>query len=527
MFHVSKLEVIFMSLRDIVVLSDNEMVITDMNKPAVNFYGWKADEVKGKSITFLIPTHPLDVPSSPVTLTARLASGKDLIAVIQATRDPHGELLAWTILPIALPHVYEFGVHINIRAALTPKLSISDLDFEGRRVFIRVDFNVPFEHQTGKIRDDSRIRAAIPTIKKIMGEGGRVIIGSHLGRPKKPNPKQSLQRILPRLKELLDTEVGFVPDVFQAADEVKKLKNGEVLLLENLRFFKGEDSKKSEDHRVLSRALASFSDIYVCDAFGTVHRVSASMTGIPRALGAGVTGYLIEKEIKAIKMVMLNPAQPLVAVIGGSKVSDKINILASIFNFAQIVVIGGSMAFTFLEAMGHNLGASKVERAIKEKAGVVDLHVKARELLALAKSRHVEIILPVDHSCATSFKDETPHITDTADVPPNYMALDYGPKTIALAAKAVQEARTLIWNGPVGVFEFPNFSRGTTAIAEGVKANRKLVSIVGGGDTAASTKSYRSYFTHVSTGGGAFLELLEGKALPGLVCLTARAAPKL
>ncbi|CCW61513.1 unnamed protein product [Phytomonas sp. EM1] len=527
MFHVSKLEVIFMSLRDVVVLSDNEMVITDMNKPAVNFFGWSVDEVKGKSITFLIPTHPLDVQDSPVTLMARLASGKDVVVVIQTTRDPHGELVAWTILPISLPHVYEFGVHMNIRAALAPKLSVSDLNFEGRRVFVRVDFNVPFDQKTGQIRDDSRICAAIPTIKKIMGEGGRVIIGSHLGRPKKPNEEQSLRRILPRLKELLGTEVGFVSDVFKAGDEVNKMKSGEVLLLENLRFFKGEDSKKPEEHKRMSLALASFSDIYVCDAFGTVHRVSASMTGIPRALGAGVTGYLIEKEIKAIKMVMLNPAQPLVAVVGGSKVSDKINVLASIFNFARTVVIGGSMAFTFLEAMGHNLSASKVERVIKEKGCVVDLHAKARELLELAKKKHVQIILPVDHSCATGFRDEEPLVTKTADVPPMYMALDYGPKTTELAVKAVREARTLIWNGPVGVFEFPNFSSGTIAIAEAVKANRELVSIVGGGDTAASTQDYRPYITHVSTGGGAFLELLEGRALPGLVCLTARASPKL
>lgn len=527
MYEESKILMIFKSLRDIVVIGDNDMVITDMNGPAAKFFGWSVDDVRGKSITFLVPTHPLDVQDNTVTLMARLANSTDVPVVIQTTRDPHATMVAWTVLPINLPRVYEFGVHMNIRAALTPKLSVSDLNFRNRIVFLRVDFNVPFDRETGAIRDDSRIRAAVPTIMKIMNDGGRVVIGSHLGRPKAPNEKQSLRRILPRLQEVLGKDVLFCPDCANAKPEVMKMKNGDVMLLENLRFNKGEDSKQAAERNKLAVALASFSDIFVCDAFGTVHRMTASMTGVPRVLGAGVTGYLIEKEINAISMVMRDPAQPLVAIVGGAKVSDKINVLASIFNFAHTVVIGGAMAYTFLESQGHTVGRSKVERVVREKGREVDLHNTARDLLDLAKARKVHIILPVDHSCAKKFGDAEPFVTNNADIPSEYMGLDYGPKTIALAERAVADARTLIWNGPVGVFEFPHFATGTKAIAEAVKANKQLVSIVGGGETAAATAAYREFITHVSTGGGAFLELLEGRALPGLVCLTARATPKL
>ncbi|KAG5472560.1 hypothetical protein LSCM1_03964 [Leishmania martiniquensis] len=527
MYQESKILMIFKSLRDIVVIGDNDMVITDMNPAAVTFFGWKADDVKGKSITFLVPTHPLDVQDNTVTLMAHLANSADVPVVIQTTRDPHATMVAWTILPIRLPRVYEFGVHINIRAALTPKLSVSDLDFKNRTVFVRVDFNVPFDRETGAIRDDSRIRASVPTIRKIIGDGGRVVIGSHLGRPKEPNEKQSLKRILPRLQEVLGKGVTFCADAFKAGREVKKMDNGDVLLLENLRFFKGEDSKEAAQRNKLASALASFSDIYVCDAFGTVHRMTASMTGVPRVLGAGVTGFLIEKEIKAISMVMRNPEQPLVAVVGGSKVSDKINILASIFNFAHTVIIGGAMAYTFLEAQGHTVGKSKVERVVREKGRDVDLHNTARDLMDLAKARKVRLVLPIDHSCAKEFKDVEPFVTNNADIPAEYMGLDFGPKSIEQARRVVAEARTLIWNGPLGVFEFPHFATGTKAVAESIKDSKQIVSIVGGGETAAAIKDYHDYITHVSTGGGAFLELLEGRALPGLVCLTARAAPKL
>ncbi|CAJ1030979.1 PAS fold/Phosphoglycerate kinase, putative [Leishmania lindenbergi] len=527
MYQESKIFMIFKSLRDIVVIGDNDMVITDMNAAAVAFFGWTADDVKGKSIAFLVPTHPLDVQDNTVTLMAHLANSTDAPVVIQTTRDPHATMVAWTILPIRLPRVYEFGVHMNIRAALTPKLSVSDLNFKNRTVFLRVDFNVPFDRETGTIRDDSRIRAAMPTINKIINDGGRLVIGSHLGRPKKPNEKQSLRRILPRLQELLEKEVSFCTDPFMAGEKVKGMKDGDVMLLENLRFFKGENSKEAVERNKLASALASFSDIFVCDAFGTVHRMTASMTGVPRVLGAGVTGFLIEKEINAISKVMRNPEQPLVAIVGGSKVSDKINVLASIFNFAHTVIVGGAMAYTFLEAQGYSVGKSKVERVVREKGRDVDLHNTARDLMDLAKSRKVRFMLPIDHSCAKEFKDAEPFVTSNADIPAEYMGLDYGPKSIEQAKKAVAQARTLIWNGPLGVFEFPNFATGTKAIAESIKDKKQIVSIVGGGETAAATKDYKEYITHVSTGGGAFLELLEGRALPGLICLTARAAPKL
>ncbi|KEG15488.1 putative PAS-domain containing phosphoglycerate kinase [Trypanosoma grayi] len=527
MLQQSRIDMIFKSLRDIVVIGDNDMVIVDMNRAACDFFGWKVGEVQGKSITFLIPNHPLDVQDNTVTLIARLRNSVDIPVVIQSTRDPHATMVGWTILPIILPRVFDFGVHMNLRAALTPKLSVDDLDFAGRRVFVRVDFNVPFDKATKAIRDDSRIRAAIPTITKIVRDGGRVIVGSHLGRPKKPSEHLSLKRILSRFEELLGQKVVFCPTLEEAPALVEKLKNGRVMMLENLRFFPGEDATSTAARNRMALKLASFSDIYVCDAFGTVHRMTASMTGLPRVLGAGVTGYLIDREIKAINMVMRNPTQPVLCIVGGAKVSDKINVLSSIMKFAQTIIIGGAMAYTFLEARGHSCGKSKVERTARDKGRDLDLHAIARELMDLAKARRVQMILPVDHNCAKSFANEEPFITGGADIPDVYMALDFGPKTNEICSKAVADARTLIWNGPVGVFEFPNFATGTTAIAEAIRQNKQLVSIVGGGETAAATQRYQESITHTSTGGGAFLELLEGKALPGLICLTAQAAPKL
>ncbi|ESL07851.1 PAS-domain containing phosphoglycerate kinase [Trypanosoma rangeli SC58] len=527
MFHHSKIDMIFKSLRDIVVIGDNDMVITDMNRPACEFFGWSVGEVQGKSITFLIPKYPLDVEDGTVTLVARLKDSVDISVVVQATRDPHASMVGWTILPIILPRVFDFAVHMNLRAALTPKLSVDDLDFRSRRVFVRVDFNVPFDKATGKIWDDSRVRAAVPTILKIVRDGGRVIVASHLGRPKKPDARLSLKRVLPRFEEVLGKKVLFCSTLEEAPNMVKDMKNGEVMLLENLRFFPGEDATRTSARNRMALQLAAFSDIYVCDAFGTVHRMTASMTGLPRILGAGVTGYLIDREIKAISMVMHRPTIPVLCIVGGAKVSDKIIVLSSIMNFAQTIIIGGAMAYTFLEAQGHSCGNSKVERSMRERGRDLDLHSVARELLDRARAKKVQIILPVDHKCAKTFSNEEPFTTTGADVPNGYMALDFGPKTNEICSKAVAKARTLLWNGPVGVFEFPNFATGTISLAEAIQRNKQLVSIVGGGETAAATTRYRSSITHTSTGGGAFLELLEGKALPGLVCLTAQAEPKL
>lgn len=524
-----KAMVIFKSLRDIVVIGDNDFIITDMNAAAEQFFGWKTEEAIGKSITFLVPTHPLEMPNVVVTLMASLADSSSVPVVIQATQDSHATMVVWTILPITLPRIFEFGVHINIHAALTPKMSVMDLNFSNRQVFLRVDFNVPFNKATGGIRDDSRIQGAIPTISKVLDDGGRVIIGSHLGRPKKgPCPELSLERVLPRLQLLLNRKVKFCKDIFDSDDVIKNMVNGDVVLLENLRFWKAESSKVQSERVALAKKLASFTDIYVCEAFGTVHRIAASMTDVPRLLGAGVTGFLVEAEIKAISMVMRDPTPPLVVVVGGAKVSDKINVLASLFRIAQTVIIGGAMAYTFLEAQGYSVGSSKVERVVKSDKGKdINLIDTAKRLVEIAQRYRVQLIFPIDHRCGKDFKDQTPFVTEDANIPDGYMGLDFGPKSVELCKAAVASARTLIWNGPLGVFEFSNFAHGTNAIGEAIERNQDLVSIVGGGETAAAAKKYRDSITHVSTGGGAFLELMEGRALPGLVCLTAQAKPKM
>lgn len=524
----SKLLAVFKSLQDIVVVGDNDFVIQELNPPAEKFFGWSSDQVRGKSITFLIPTHPLIMPNVVMTLTATLQDSSSVPMVIVAERDPYATMVVWTMRAIELPPSFEFGVHMNLNAALTPKLSVTDLNFLNRRTFVRVDFNVPFDNQKGTIRDDSRMRAAVPTLKKVIADGGRLIIASHLGRPKKgPTPELSMKRLLPLLSEFLGQNVTFCEDVFAADEAVKNMKNGDVVLLENLRFWKGESSTIKAERMLLARKLASYADLYVCDAFGTVHRIAASMTDVPRLLGAGITGFLVDKEINSISKVMRDPQLPLVAVVGGGKVSDKINVLASIFRIAQTVIVGGAMAYTFLLAQKFTTGASKVERVAKTKGREVNLIDTALRLVELAKRYQVDLIFPVDHRCGKGFHDQEPLVTTDANIPDGYMGMDIGPKTAERCKKAIASARTLIWNGPVGVFEFPNFSHGTSAIGEAIAANHHLVSIVGGGETAAATKKYKNSITHVSTGGGAFLELLEGRALPGLICLTARAKAKM
>lgn len=524
----SKLLKVFKSLQDIAVVGNNDFVIQEMNPAAEKFFGWTSDQVRGMSITFLVPTHPLVMPNVVMTLLATLKDSSSVPMVIAAERDPYATMVVWTMRPIRLPPIFEFGVHMNLNAALTPKLSVTDLNFLNRRTFVRVDFNVPFDKEKGTIRDDSRMRAAIPTLKKILGDGGRVIVASHLGRPKKgPTPELSMKRLLPHLKELLCQEVTFCEDVFACDETIENMKNGDVVLLENLRFWKGESSTIKAERMELSSKLASYADLYVCDAFGTVHRIAASMTDVPRLLGAGITGFLMDKEINSISKVMRDPQLPLVAVVGGGKVSDKINVLASIFRMAQTVIIGGAMAYTFLSAQKFKTGASKVERVARTKGREVNLLDTSLRLMEIAKRYQVELIFPVDHRCGKEFKDQEPFVTEDANIPEGYMGLDIGPQTVERCRKAIASARTLIWNGPVGVFEFPHFAQGTTAIGEAIAANHQLVSIVGGGETAAATKKYKDSITHVSTGGGAFLELLEGRALPGLICLTARAKAKM
>lgn len=527
MFQGAKIPTVFMSLRDIVVLGDNDMVITSINKPASLFFGWTEDEVRGKSITFLLPNHPVDVQEGVITLGAKHKNAHEMPVVLQSTRDPQATLVAWVLQPVVLPQVFDFSFHPTLTNALQPKLTVEDLQFKNRKVFLRVDFNVPIEKVTGRVLDDTRIQTSLPTIRKIVNDGGRVIIGSHLGRPKRPDPSKSLKPIVTKLEELIGRPVQFAPNALGAAAQVAKMKNGDVLLLENLRFYKGEDSKLIRERHEMAEVLASYADIFVCDAFGTAHRDTASMTGVPRVMGAGVAGYLMDREVKFLSRVMRNPPQPVLAIVGGSKVSDKIALLGNIFNLAQTVIIGGAMAFTFLEAEGRAIGSSKVERVAKQKGKDVDLHAVAKDLLNKARANGVNIILPVDHSCATGFKNEAPFITNTADIPDGYMALDFGPKTIELCKKAIEASRTCVWNGPVGVFEIPNFSTGSSALAAAIANNKDMLSIVGGGETAAATQAFKHKITHTSTGGGATLELLEGKALPGLVALTSKVASKM
>lgn len=527
MFHGAKIPLVFKSVKDMVILGDNDLVVTHINKPASLFFGWTEDEVRGKSITFLLPSHPVDVQDGVVTLAAKHKNSHELPVVVQTTRDPQATMIAWTLLPVVLPSLFDFSYVPTLQNALQHKLSVDDLHFKNRRVLIRVDYNVPIDKVSGKVLDETRIVATLPTINKILLDGGRVIICSHLGRPKKPDPSKSLKPIVPKLEELLGRPVQFAPNALGALPQVNKMKNGDVMLLENLRFYKGEDSKDVRERHQMAEVLSSYADIFVCDAFGTAHRDTASMTGVPRIMGAGVAGYLMDREVRFLSRVMKNPPQPLLAIVGGSKVSDKIALLGNLFNIAQTVIIGGAMAFTFLEAEGRTVGSSKVERVAKGKGKEIDLHAVAKELMVKARANNVRIILPIDHSCATAFKNEEPLFTNTADVPDGYMALDFGPKTIALCAKAIAEARTCVWNGPVGVFEIPNFSKGSTALAQAIANNKELMSIVGGGETAAATQQFKSSITHTSTGGGATLELLEGKALPGLVALTSKIAAKL
>ena len=448
--------------------------------------------------------------------------------VVNLTRDTSQHFVILTVTPIVLPPVLDFHVKHTTEAALSPKLSIDDVNMKGRRVLIRVDFNVPIDAATGKVRDDNRIRATLPTIQKCLKDGASsVVLMSHLGRPKgKVVPKASLKPVVGALEALLGRKVEFAPDALKAHEQLSKLPKGGVLLLENLRFHPGEDHKVVATRLKTAQILAQYGDIFVCDAFGTAHRESASMTGVPRLMGAGVAGYLIVEEVNFMYRILHNPSSPFVAIIGGSKVSDKISLLGKIFDIASTVIVGGAMAFTFLEARGCHLGTSKVERQATIRGREVDLLQVARELMEKARQMRVEFLLPVDHACSSAFKDDpNPLITRGPDIPDGYMGLDVGPKTQELWSKVIAGAKTIVWNGPVGVFEFNSFKKGTESIAQCVPPPSQCLSLVGGGDTAAAVKKFKHRFAHVSTGGGATLELLEGKALPGLVCLTSKSRP--
>ncbi|MDD4573081.1 MAG: phosphoglycerate kinase [Sphaerochaeta sp.] len=386
--------------------------------------------------------------------------------------------------------------------------TIRDYDFSGKRALVRVDFNVPLKD--GEVTDDTRIRSALPTIKYILDAGGSVVAMSHFGRPKgKKNPEFSMAPIAKKFAQLLGRPVKLASDVIGAevTKEVETLKSGEVLLLENVRFY-AEEEKNDLD---FAKKLSLFGDVYVNDAFGTAHRAHASTAGVAQYLPS-YAGFLIEKEVKFMAPLLENPEKPFVAIIGGSKVSSKIGVLESLVNSCDTIVIGGGMAYTFLAVQGHSIGKSLVEEEYKDTAS---------SFLAKAKEKGVAVILPVDHLCGAEFKEDTKAITvDSADISGDLIGMDIGPKTVKLIVSAVEGAKSVVWNGPMGVFEFEAFAQGTLAIAKAL-ATCKGTTVVGGGDSVAAVNKFNlaDKISHVSTGGGASLEFLEGKVLPGIKAL--------
>jgi phosphoglycerate kinase len=399
------------------------------------------------------------------------------------------------------------------------KLFIQDLNLDGQRVFIRVDFNVPLTDD-GRVSDDTRIRETLPTIEYALRKGARVILASHLGRPKgKPNAKMSLKPVAERLRMLLDGQlggscnVGFAPDcIGLAAEELsQKLEKGQTLLLENLRFHAEEEANDEN----FSRQLAALADLYVNDAFGSAHRAHASTAGITKFVEKAAAGLLMQKELEYLGKATSDPAKPFVAILGGAKVSDKIDVIRNLMNKVDALLIGGAMAYTFLKAQGKAVGKSLVEE---------DKIALAKELLTEAQNKKVRLLLPLDHVIADKI-DGTGNIqtvTTNQGIPEGQMGLDIGPDTVAAFSKEIAGAKTIVWNGPMGVFETPAFAKGTMKIAQAVAANSGAVSIVGGGDSVAAVhqSGVADKISHISTGGGASLEFLEGKKLPGVEALT-------
>jgi len=396
------------------------------------------------------------------------------------------------------------------------KLTIKDLDLRGKRVFMRVDFNVPLKD--GVVTDDTRIRETIPTLKLAIEKGGRLVLASHLGRPKSgPEPKYSVQPAAKKLEELLGRPVAFALDCVGPGVESqsKALVDGEVLVLENVRFH--PDEEKNDE--AFSKQLAALCDgLFVCDAFGSAHRAHASVVGITRFVQLAAAGLLMEKELAYLGKAVSNPAPPLVAILGGAKVSDKIEVVENLMKIADAMLIGGGMAYTFLKAQGLPIGKSLVEN------DKIDL---AKKILADAKARNFKFLLPTDHLTAPEFKADAPVTTGAVTATPaDQMGLDIGPKTIAAYAAEIAKAKTIVWNGPMGVFEMPAFAKGTLEVAKAVAAATLsgATSIVGGGDSVAAVhqSGVAEQISHISTGGGASLEFLGGRKLPGVEALTNR-----
>jgi len=394
------------------------------------------------------------------------------------------------------------------------KLTISDINFKGKKVLVRVDFNVPLDKNLA-ITDDRRIVESLPTIKKIMADGGRTILCSHLGRPKgKPVPEMSLKPVAKRLSELIHKEVKFAPDCI--GDVAKKmadsLKDGEVLLLENLRYHNEEE----KNDPAFAKQLAALADIYVNDAFGSAHRAHASTEGVTKFISPSVAGFLMEKELKYLSQVLNIPERPFVDILGGAKISGKIDVIQNLLDKVDSILIGGGMTFTFFKAMGKNIGTSLLE---EDK---IDL---AREIMSEVKAKNLRLILPVDCVVAEEISDTAKsQVVKIDNIPANMKGLDIGPATVALFRTELDKAKTVVWNGPMGVFETEKFAKGTYDIADILAqiTSKGAVTVVGGGDSAAavSQRGLDSKLTHISTGGGASLEFLEGKSLPGVAALS-------
>lgn len=388
--------------------------------------------------------------------------------------------------------------------------TIEDIDVKGKKVLARCDFNVPLKD--GEITNDKRIVAALPTIKYLMEHGAKVILCSHLGRPKgEYKPEFSLAPVAKRLSEYLGVEVKLAEDAEVVGPNAKamaaELKDGEVMLLENVRY-RAEETKNEEN---FSKELASLADIFVNDAFGTAHRAHCSTTGVAAYLPA-VCGYLIQKEIKFMGGALANPKRPLVAILGGAKVSDKIGVIENLIDKCDTIIIGGGMAYTFMKYLGHNIGTSLLEADWVEKAG---------EMMKKAEDKGVKFLIPVDNKVGKEYDEHTEaKVVSSDDIPDGWMGLDIGPKTQEVFADAIKGAGTVIWNGPMGVSEWDNFAAGTICVAKAV-ADSGAISIIGGGDSvAAVTKlGFADKMSHISTGGGASLEFLEGKDLPGICAL--------